>query len=125
MSHIQVQIEYLERQINAWMAHEALNTPPIKGLEPFPEEVNKALSYIDELLAEKSDQGNEEPPAGPLPPRRERKKLKKSRLKSPGPKNHSSNNRKKVKEEGTEVPLPPRKVVHVPWWRKLRRGKNQ
>lgn len=125
MSHIQVQIEYLERQINAWMAHETLNTPLIKGLEPFPEEVNKALSYIDELLAEKSNQVNEEPPSEPLPPRRERKKMKKSHSKSPGPKSHGSNSRKKVKEEATEVPLPPRKVVHLPWWRKLRRGKNQ
>lgn len=125
MSHIQVQIEYLERQIKAWIAHETSNTPLKRGPEPFPEEVNKALSYIDELLTEKLDQVNEELPAEPLPPRRERKKLKKSRSKSPGPKNHGSNRRKKVKEEATEVPLPPRKVVHVPWWRKLNRGKNQ
>ena len=113
VTHIQVQIEYLERQIEAWLTLESQNTPVKKALEPLPDEVNKALSYIDQLLAEKSDQLSEEPMEETLlPPRRERGKLKKA-------KRPVSKKKKKSKTEPAKVPLPPRKVVHVPWWRKI------
>jgi hypothetical protein len=118
VNHIQVQIEYLERQIEAWMEGQDLH-PVSKALEPLPDEVNKALSYIDQLLAEKSERAAEEEPFEPLPPRRERGKIKKA--KRPFPKKD-----KQLNEEAPSDPLPPRKVVHIPWWRKIgRRQKSE
>jgi hypothetical protein len=113
VNHIQVQIEYLERQIEAWMEGQDVH-PASKALEPLPDEVNKALSYIDQLLAEKSEGVADEAPFEPLPPRRERDKINKAKRAVPKKDNQ-------LKGEVPSVPLPPRKVVHIPWWRKIGR----